>query len=125
LKNPDSQIRWEAAKALNEIEDPGSAHALASALDDPEIDVRWMAAAALIHLGRKGVVPLLQKFIKYPSAEPLRESVYHVCKELARAGRNPALKPVVDKIEQGKPLGAAFAATDALSQLDSNPSKTK
>ena len=50
LSDPESHIRWEAAKALWPIGDPAAAPALVKALEDKDTDVRWLAAAAS-HVG--------------------------------------------------------------------------
>ena len=60
LRDSNTLMRWEAAKALGEIGDPGTAPALIKALEDEEFDVRWLAAEALIKMNINALKPLLQ-----------------------------------------------------------------
>lgn len=47
LKHRHAVVRWEAAKALQDIADPSAAPALVVALDNDDAGVRWLAAEAL------------------------------------------------------------------------------
>ena len=53
LKNKNTLMKWEAAKALGEIGDPETAPVLVKALEDEELDVRWLAAEGLIKMNMK------------------------------------------------------------------------
>jgi len=48
LKNPDVEVRLEAACALGEIRDPASVPALVAALKDKNDEVRWLCMKALM-----------------------------------------------------------------------------
>ena len=48
LKDPDDDVRWEAAKALALISDPDAVPALIEALEDHNFGVRWIAADGLV-----------------------------------------------------------------------------
>ena len=121
LKNKKYLIRWEAAKALNEIGDPAAAPALVNALEDEEFDVRWIAAEGLIKLNIYGVVPLLQALEKRGDSTLLREGAHHVFHDLAKGALRKYLGPVLDVLEDTQPGEAipmaAFRALESLDQM--------
>ncbi len=83
LADSRTQLRWEAAKALGEIADPGTAGALARALDDKVFDVRWLAATGLIAIGREAIVPVLRVVISCADSPLCRSGSHHVFHDLA------------------------------------------
>ena len=59
LTNPNDMARWEAAKALGQLQHPSAVAALIKTLEDPVFAVRWLAAQALIEIGLPSAAPLL------------------------------------------------------------------
>lgn len=83
LKDPEDQVRWEAAKALTQIPDPRAADALVEALKD-SFSIRWLASEALINIGEPAFVPVLRGLLANPDAPRLREGAHHVLTGLKR-----------------------------------------
>jgi HEAT repeat protein len=111
-------LRWEAAKALEQIGDPAAVQALINALEDRTFDVRWLAAEGLIHTGREALVPLLQELMEHPDSLWLREGVHHVLHDIEETGLGEILKPVLAALEDIEPsVEVPFAAKKALEAL--------
>jgi hypothetical protein len=90
LESKKYLIRWEAAKALTEIGDPGAAPALVEALEDEEFDVRWIAGEGLL---------------KERADSPfLREGAHHVLHDLAKGALRESLTPVLGALEVMEPV---------------------
>lgn len=118
LRDHDSQIRWEAAKALVGIQDPVAAMALVDALEDENSGVRWLAAEGLIALRLDGVYPLLQALIQHSDSVRLREGAHHVLRTLADDGLNYYVEPVVEALDGVEPtLQVPVAAYYALQTI--------
>ncbi len=96
LKDPDDEVRWEAAKALGEIADPRAAYGLADILLDHNFGIRWAAAEGLIAIGRDSLIPVLQKLTERPESAWLRRSAHHVLHDLAK--RDPAVQEAVGAV---------------------------
>jgi HEAT repeat protein len=105
LKNKNTLMRWEAAKALGEIADPESAPALVEALEDEEFDVRWLAAEGLIKMNIRGLRPLLRALERRGDSPLLLESAHHVFHDLAKGGLRKSLTPVLAALEALEPGG--------------------
>ena len=103
LKSEHYLIRWEAAKALGEIADPGAAPALVKALEDEEFDVRWLAGEGLINMNINGLRPLLQALEHRGDSALLREGAHHVFHDLAKGGLRKFLSPVLAALEALEP----------------------
>jgi len=120
LKDPDDEVRWEAAKALADIADPKATSELVTLLMDHNYGVRWLAAEALISIGRDALPPLLEKLTQHSDSSWLRSGAHHVLHSLAQ--KAPDLKdvagPVMTALEGFEPeigcLGPAYAALDKL-----------
>ncbi len=84
LRDPEDQVRWEAAKSLTQIPDPRAAEPLVDALKD-SFSIRWLAGEALISIGEPAFVPLVRGLLANPDAPRLRESAHHVLTGLKRA----------------------------------------
>ncbi len=82
LIDPQTHVRWEAAKTLQAIADPVAAPALMNALDDEDEDVRWVAAEGLIALGKVGLQTVLSGLIKRASSIAFCTSAHHVLHEI-------------------------------------------
>jgi HEAT repeat protein len=120
LKDPNDDVRWEAAKALTEIADPRAASPLADILMDHHFGVRWLGAEGLIAIGRAALRPALEKLVHHPDSAWLRERVHHVLHDLSQ--KNPEVKalvaPVLTALEGVEPeigvLEPAYAVLDKL-----------
>jgi HEAT repeat protein len=103
LRNSNTLMRWEAAKALGEIGDPGSAPALVKALEDEEFDVRWLAAEGLIKMNVNALRPLLQALENRGDSVFLQEGAHHVFHDLAKGALRKFLAPVLAALERLEP----------------------
>jgi HEAT repeat protein len=103
LKNKNTLMRWEAAKALGEIGDPDTAAALVGALEDEEFDVRWLAAEGLIRMNIKGLKPLLEALEHRADSALLLEGAHHVFHDLTKGGLRKFLVPVLAALEALEP----------------------
>jgi len=120
LKDPDDEVRWEAAKVLGDIGDSKAASDLVTLLMDHNYGVRWLAAEALIPLGRNALLPLLEKLTEHPESSWLRRGAHYVLDTLIK--RVPDLKdvvgPVISALEGFEPeigcLEPAYAALDKI-----------
>lgn len=75
----DSQLRWEAAKALGEIGDKRSIPALVAALGDRDHDVAWLAAEGLAKHGISAWPPILRALaMAGPDSRLFRRGAHHV-----------------------------------------------
>ncbi len=94
LSDPEEHIRWEAAKALQEIRDPQAATALVKALSDKCLDVRWAAAEALYPLEVHAIVPLLEDLLEHYELVSFRGLAHYVFRNLEKKGllEEPVLK---------------------------------
>jgi HEAT repeat protein len=121
LGDPHRRVRWEAAKALEQIANPQAAPALVGALEDKEFSVRWLAAEGLVAIGSEALGPLLRALIERSDSVWLREGAHHVLHDLhnlARRRLGPMLKPLLAALEDLEPtLGVPMAARAALEAL--------
>ncbi len=126
LKDPDDDVRWEAAKALGEIADPRAASDLVNTLMDHNFGIRWIAAEGLIAIGEAALIPLLEKITERSDSTWLRRGAHHVLRDLVK--RNPSLKglagPVIAALEEFEPEVAVIGpAHTALDELKSAPAE--
>ncbi|MDD1673229.1 MAG: HEAT repeat domain-containing protein [Methanomicrobiales archaeon] len=68
LEHQNTEVRYQAAKALGTLHDPSSVNRLAKALRDPDCGVRWKAAEALGKIGDPAV-PFLIDALQDPTAD--------------------------------------------------------
>lgn len=118
LIDPRTQVRWEAAKALQVIADPVAAPALMHVLDDEDADVRWVAAEALIALGQIGLLTVLSGLMKRAGSIAFCKSAHNVLHEMNTYGDSVA--EVLKSLEHSEPAvtapPAAYKALIALSE---------
>ena len=118
LKDPDDDVRWEAAKALALISDPCAVPALVEALEDHNFGVRWIAADGLVNIGREALPPLLKALIERSSSAILRNGAHHVLYGLGKRGLKDLVAPLLAALEGAEPevevLGSAYSALDRL-----------
>jgi HEAT repeat protein len=120
LRDPNDDVRWEAAKALSEIIAPGAAPDLVATLDDHNYGVRWLAAEGLIAIGQDALPPLLKSLTERSDSAWIREGAHHVLHDLADKDlrvKNLAA-PVIAALEGIEPeigvVEPAYAALDKL-----------
>jgi HEAT repeats/PRC-barrel domain len=119
LAGGGTQVRWEAAKALQQMADPEAAPALVAALEDSDSGVRWIAAEGLAILGRAGVVALLQALKTRSDSIWLRNGTHHVLRSIIDAGLQRDVAPVLAALEGTEPaLEVPGAARKALVSLE-------
>jgi hypothetical protein len=118
LSSPSENVRWEAAKALGEIRDPRAAPALMDALEDTEPGVRWLAEEALIALGRRGLLTILEALEERCDSRWLCDGAHHVLHTLIREGVADEARPVLEALEDLEPaVEVPVAAYHALQLL--------
>ena len=120
LKDPEDDVRWEAAKALAEIVDVRAASELVATLKDSNFGVRWLAAEGLIAIGRDVLPPLMEALTRHSDSAWLREGTHHVLHDLAN--KDPEVKdfvaPVITALEGIEPeIGVVEPASTALDKL--------
>ena len=127
LKDPNDDVRWEAAKALAEIADPRAASELVATLEDHNFGVRWLAAEGLIALGQDALIPLLETLIKRSDSVWQREGAHHVLHDLSKGDLElkDLVAPVIAGLEGIEPevavLEPANTALDKLKGLPKRP----
>jgi HEAT repeat protein len=126
LKDPEDDVRWEAAKALTEIADARGASGLVGTLEDHNFGVRWLAAEGLIAIRRAALPPLVEALTKHSDSAWLREGAHHVLHDLAY--KDPEVKdfvaPVITALEGIEPeIGVMEPAYAALEKLKASIKK--
>ncbi len=96
---PQHIYRWEAVKALGEMEEPETIPYLIEALSDDKSDVRWLAAEGLIRLGNRVIRPLLEALLKEDGSVFLLESAHHVFFDLKEKGAIPPGFPIEELLQ--------------------------
>ena len=120
LNNPREQVRWEVAKTLGQIANPGAIDTLLKTMEeDNDFDVRWVAAEGLAAIGKDSLVPLLKAMISHSDSNWFRSGAYHVAHNLAGRGYYKELKPVLVALEDPEPtVEVPVAAEMALSSIE-------
>jgi HEAT repeat protein len=111
--------RWEAAKALSEIQAPLSAPALVAALEDDNSGVRWLAAEGLIGTGRAALRPLFEALTQRAGSIWLREGAHHVLHDMKEHGllRKLELEVYHALRDQAPDIEVPWTAEEALKEL--------
>jgi HEAT repeats len=120
LSSPDKRLRWEAAKCLAAMVDPGSAEALVGLVTDEYSEVRWLAGSGLISLGPRSAGPVLGSLIRHPESKGNQQAARRVLRGLASDNGVLAeiVGPVVDALDHPDPAVIASKAAVALDELD-------
>ncbi len=119
LSSGNAQVRWEAAKALQQIADPAIAPALIMALEDEDEGVRWIAAEGLSTLDKAGVVPLLKVLTTRADSAWLRNGAHHVLSRITDASLLETTAPVRAALKDVVPdVEVPVAAHNALVALE-------
>lgn len=118
LRSPESNVRWEAAKALSEMHDTRAAEGLAIALSDDDSDVRWLAAEGLVALGRDALKPLFLELIRNSDSSWVREGAGHILHAFRDSSADSVAGPVLAALENRAPIfNVPVAAFSALGKL--------
>jgi hypothetical protein len=111
--------RWEAAKALSDIQDPRSAPTLIAVLEDDDSSVRWLAVNGLIGIGRAALPPLLDALTQRAGSVCLREGAHHILHGMRELGmlRKPELAVYRALRDPAPDIEVPWAAEKALKEL--------
>ena len=122
VSDKNYRVRWEIAKAFEELRDPSAATVMINLLMDDAPGIRWLAGEGLINLRQQGIVPLLRGLLANFHSTFFREGAHHVLRELEREELlNTKTLEVIDALEGPAPaLAVPFAAAEALRSLGSN-----
>jgi HEAT repeat protein len=120
LSSENKRVRWEAAKALAAMVDPGSVQAFVDQLTDPYPEVRWLAASGLISLGPRSVVPVLESLARNPESLGHRQMARRVLRGLSSDNDVLAeiVGPVVEVLDHADSGVIASNAAGALDEWE-------
>jgi len=112
LKSTNVHTRWEAARALGNIQDPETATALTALLMDSDVGVRWVTMESLIGMGRNCLRPVLERFTRDFSSIWMRRSVHHILHVLRdRHELEPLEIELFNKLDEKNFLGMETGVT--------------
>jgi HEAT repeat protein len=116
LEDDNPQLRWQAIKVLESIQDVQAAPALVERLKDENAGVRWAASDALVRLRRAAIPALLEALMRDSDSLWLRQGAHHILHVLKDAGRlNQAEEKVFKALEEIEPaIAVPWAASKAL-----------
>ena len=101
-KSAIDQARWEAAKALADMDDEGVILPLVEALEDSFPDVQWLAAEGLKKYKIKAWPPLLRLLVKKGADSVLlRQGVHHVFTKQVEPGYEDLTAALLKALETG------------------------
>ena len=104
LGHEDKQVRWEAAKSLQQIEHTRSIPGLVATLADRESDIRWIAAEGLKRYGIGAIAPILDALVRHGDLTGLRRGARHVLRDLEVSDETrKRLQPVIDAVDGPAP----------------------
>jgi len=120
LSSGNKRIRWEAARGLAAMVDPGYVQAFVELLGDAHSEVRWLAGSGLISLGPRSVVPVLKSLIQHPDSLGHQQVARRVLRGLS--ADNDVLReivgPVIGTLDHPDPVVIASKAAVALNDLE-------
>lgn len=113
------KARWEAAKALSEINDLKSIPVLVKTLDDPESDVAWLAAKTLEKFRKAAWPELMRALVKHGSESVLlQRGAHHILRKQKVEGYNDLLDILKTTLETGSvPESISPAAYNILERM--------
>ena len=104
LLDKKTYVRWEAAKALSKIGDPGAAPTLVKVLEDNDPGIRWLAAEGLILAEQAGLPSLFEALLEHSESVRLREGAAHVLRVLVKNEKlPPQAEPVLQALRGAAP----------------------
>jgi HEAT repeat protein len=120
LSSAKKQTRWEAAKTLATMVDPGSVGAFVDLLADDNSDLRWLAGTGLINLGPRSVAPLLESLVRQPESVGRQQAAGRILRGLSSDNDILATiaAPVEEVLGQADPGVIASSAATALDELE-------
>lgn len=124
LRSSDiEQVRWEAARALSDMNDAATILPLVAALEDSFTDVAWMAAAGLKKYKMRAWPALLRSLIKNgPKSVLLRHGIHHVLKDQKEEGFDDLLTVISGELAtETVPELSLSAAHDILKRMKLKP----
>ncbi len=86
LCDKNEQVRQEAARALEQVDDVMVMAALVKKTQDCDLSVRWAAMNILINVGRRGLRPLLEALTQDFNSFCLRQSARRILQTLHSRG---------------------------------------
>jgi HEAT repeat protein len=117
--------RWEAVKALGQIQSPESTEALVEALGDKDFDIRYLAAKGLIQHRNSALVPLMDGLISHSKSPWFRDGARHVLSDFSHSGSRKLLSPLIDALKGPAPaLQVPLEAQKVLDALMEKQSST-
>ncbi len=119
LETKNHQLRWEAAKVLEEVASPKSIPVLIKLMHDSETEFRWMAAEGLRKIGRESIPAVLQLVEKDGQSHQIRMGAHHVLNALYTDQEKQQQENLMDALINQKELGetAPAWAAEALNRL--------
>ena len=116
LQNSDKeQVRWEAAKALGDIDDTAVIDPLIKVLGDSDADVAWLAAEGLKKFKIKAWPSLLNKLIKNGADSGiLRHGVHHVLLGQKEYGYSDLLETLTKALDSSTLPSQGLEAANAI-----------
>ncbi|HEX9090589.1 MAG TPA: HEAT repeat domain-containing protein [Anaerolineales bacterium] len=119
LSDDNSQMRWQAIKVLESIQDNRAAPALVARLKDENAGVRWAASDALIALRRAAIPVLLESLVCDLDSLWLRQGAHHILHVLKDSGKlSQAEEKVFEALEDVEPsVAVPWAAEKAIESL--------
>jgi HEAT repeat protein len=120
LRDRNSYVRHEAAKALGGLKNPSTAPALVESLLDESIEVHWAASEALIAIGQDSILPVLKGIVKHFDSYRFRQGAYHVLNILNRTSQlDPHSSKVLEALgDIQSSASAPWAAQKAIEVLE-------
>lgn len=122
LDDKVERVRWEAAKALADLEAPELAPTFVRLLEDSESGIRWIAAEALASLEHEALPALLSALETNAHSQRLREGAHHVLRETQMWKLVCLMTPLMRALERPAADVAvpptASALLDALRQVE-------
>lgn len=105
LRAKNHQLRWEAAKALEDIASPKSMKVFVKMMHDGESEFRWMAAEGLRKIGRESI-PAVLKLVEDSGQSPhIRIGAHHVLNALFIDQEKLQYKNLMDALSNSNELG--------------------
>ncbi len=99
LQNPNSHVRWHAARGLGQIGDPRAIETLAEGLFDENQSVRWATARVLANLNSTAIPAILNVLTRYRLSEPFRQAVFHALHAMPSRLTQEYLQPLLQALK--------------------------
>ena len=98
LENPDSHIRWHAARGLAEIGNTSALPILAQGLCDENKTVRWVSSELLGRVGARAIPDILEVIRNMPFSDECRQSAFHALRSIKNYRASECVKPLVSAL---------------------------